>query len=158
MDDDYIELLKMINIIAYNFKIQKHKWHSLFHSKKSFNSQYQAKFLSMDGYRENFKNNVQVIDNCGGLIGLYPETYKVTMVDLGNDIELATQYQIKEVQDNVTEIYLVTGFLLGTDRKRHGKLIKYIQNEYRMGKEKWPENINDAYKFLLNWKKNKKQS
>ena len=90
----------------------------------------------MNGYRENFKNNIQVIDNCGGLIGLDPETYKVTMVDLGNDIELATQYQIKEVQDNVTEIYLVTGFLLGTDRKRHGKLIKYIQNEYRTGKEK----------------------
>ena len=35
-DDDYIELMKTIKSILYNFESQKHKWHSIFEAEKVF--------------------------------------------------------------------------------------------------------------------------
>ena len=46
-------------------------------------------------YHETFKNNAQLIEHFGILVGLDPATYKVAMEYLGNDINLETPGQIK---------------------------------------------------------------
>ena len=51
-------------------------------------------------------------------------------------------------------IYISTAFILGVDRKIYVKLIKDIQNSNIVGQVKYQDTNNDAYKMLLNRKKN----
>ena len=72
---------------------------------------------------------------------------------MDNDIELSTPDQKKDGQDKAKEMYIDTFLLLGTDRNQYGKLIEDLKNEYRIGKDKYPDNINETYNFLLNYNK-----
>ena len=96
-DEDSVELLKTINSIVFNFESQNHKCHSIFEA-IFFHSHYQAKSVSVEEYHETFNKNVQVIEYYSGSKGLYPETCKVAMEYLGNDIDLATPGQIKRAK------------------------------------------------------------
>ena len=59
---------------------------------------------------------------------------------------------LKAAQKYARKQYLACAFLLGSDRRRYGKLLENLENEFTQKTDKWPKTITDAYSLLLNLK------
>ena len=44
--------------------------------------------------------------------------------------------------------------ILGSDRRRYGRLIEELENRYLMGQDFYPKTLTAAYNLLNNWKQN----
>ena len=88
--------------------------------------------MTCQAYLEKFKNNVEAIEHCGG--------------DLGNDSGLidamfatasapvtratATPTVLRAAEKYAKEQYLACTFILGTDRKRYGRLLENLESDF----------------------------
>ena len=66
--------------------------------------------------------------------------------------DTATPTTLKAAQKYAREQYLACAFLLGSDRKRYGKILENLENEFTQKTDKWPKTSTDAYSLLFNWK------
>ena len=50
------------------------------------------------------------------------------------------------------EVYQATAFLLGSDRSQFDKFIEKLQNDYAMGVDKHPKNLQESYHIFQHYK------
>ena len=59
---------------------------------------------------------------------------------------------LKAAEKYAKEQYLACTFIFGADRKRYGRLLENLENDFTQKTERWPKTITDAYSLLINWK------
>ena len=113
-----IELLKNIKTIMYNFQSQKYGPLGLHESKRRFYLMSQDKHMTVTIYLERFQNSVEVIEHCGGTIGLDPGLVDATMRSAKPMMtrDTATAEQLLAAEKYTKEQYLACAFLMGSDR------------------------------------------
>ena len=56
------------------------------------------------------------------------------------------------IETTVQEIYLVCAFVINSDLRRYGRLIKELENDYTKGNDNYPRNMVKAYQLLNEYK------
>lgn len=147
---DVLELLRNIKDIAFSFQSQKQKIHGLFDAKRRFFMQTQDKGMSCQLYLERFKNQVEVIEHCGGTMveDLLVDDY----LEEGAIRITATREQLTIARKKAKEGFLAVAFILLADRGRYAKLIEELENDFVKGADNYPTDLTEAYNLLLHWK------
>jgi len=96
----------------------------------------------------------QVIEHCGRDLGIDTGLIDAAFATANPAVtrDTAAPETLIAAQKYAREQYLACAFLLGSDRKRYGKLLKNLENRFTQKTDKWPKTITDAYSLLLNWK------
>jgi hypothetical protein len=155
-DYDTIELLKSIKDAAFKFSNEKYAPQSLHEGYKKFYTGQQDKNCSIQDHYERFKNQVQVVEHCGGSIEVHEVVVDKRLRATSLTRATATEAQIDRVESLVKDEYLACAFLLGSDKKRFGKLIEDLENDYMQKNDKFPKTLVDAYNLLAHWKQDPK--
>jgi hypothetical protein len=151
---DGIALLKNIKTVMYNFQSQKYAPLALHESKKRFYVLTQDKHTTVPVYLERFQNSVEVIEHCGGTIGVDPGLIDMTMSTATPAMTRTTARasQLLAAERYTKEEYLACAFLMGADRHRYGKLLEDLENDFTQRRDNYPKTLVDAYNLLVHWK------
>jgi hypothetical protein len=105
----------------------------------------QDRHLTCQQYHESFKNNVNVIEYCSGVIS-NDDTGLV-------DAELiSTGLTLQNAEDAARERVPACAFLLGSDQVCYGKLLEDLENDYTQGTDNYLSSLQQAYSLLVHWK------
>jgi hypothetical protein len=147
-----IELLKVVKTEMFTFQTQKYGPQAMHEAKRRFYMLRQEKYISVQQYYETFVNTVEVIEHCGGDIGV--DRSLVTEMLGGHDRSIASSSILVDAEQKAKDKYLACAFLLGSDKTRYGRLIEDLENSFTQGVDKFPKTMVDAYNLLVNWKQN----
>ena len=113
---DAIPLLKAVRAVSFNFQTQKYLPQALHKYKRRFYTMYQSKEMDCDTYLERFQNMVDVIEHCGGSVGMEPHLIDKALDKQGTTRVGATGAQLNQAVSVAKERYLAYVFLLSADR------------------------------------------
>jgi hypothetical protein len=152
-----LALIKLIRSMAFNFQTKNSLFHSLHELTRLFFTCAQTKNMTVDSYLELFTNRIDVINQCGGEIGIGKGLKKIVAALLGIefDEELMSDDDIKKMNKVAMDRFLGTAFLLGADKVQYSRLEENMENEFLQGIDKYPKSVDDAYSLLIGWKHEK---
>ena len=113
----------------------------------------EGKSATCQQYYESFKNNVEVIEYCGGVIG-EEDTGVVDneLILLGMNQAQANDAQLAQAKAVAEDHVLGCAFLFGSDKHRYGKLLEDLENGFTQGSDVYPATLQQAYTLLVHWK------
>ena len=151
---DPIKLLKAIRSITFHYESRKDKAHALSDGYRRFYTQFQKKSPTLDEYLEQFKNSIEVIEHCGGILGADPALVKQMLEDSGLDPDTATSGEMTEATEEAQEYFKAVHFLLSTDRYKYGALHEHLQNAHSTNNKGilYPRTMQEAYNMLKMWR------
>jgi hypothetical protein len=151
---DAIGLLKTIKSIMFNFQGQIYRPQALRDAKRRFYNLFQDRHMTAQAYLDKFQNSVEVIEHCGGDLGIDNGLIDATFTTANPVVnrDTATPATMEAAKKYAREQYLACAFLLGADRKRYSKFLENLENDYTQKNDRWPKTITDAYSLLINWK------
>jgi hypothetical protein len=118
------ELLKSIKDCVFEFSDQKKAAHSLHEALRKFCNGHQEKSSNAQDCHQRFKNHVEVAEHCGGSPGNHQGLLDKKPEERGLSIVTCSVNKHREAITDSREEHLACAFLLGSDRKRCGKLIE----------------------------------
>jgi hypothetical protein len=129
---DAIGPLKTIKSIMFNFQGQIYCPQALCDVKRSFYNLTQHRHMACQAYLKKFQNSVEVIEHCGGDLGIDTELIDTTFTITNPAVTRATATPtiLKAAEKYAREQYLACTFLLGSDRRRYGKLLENLEKEF----------------------------
>jgi hypothetical protein len=149
---DVLGLILRIKAIVFKFDDQKFLPVSLHQAKQNFYSLRQGTISNAE-YLEKFNNLVDIASSYDGEIldgavleytrdKLHPGTVPADQ----NDAEMAI------VRETAKELVLATAFVLQCDRRRYGKLLEELENDFTKGHNNYPPDMVKAYQLLNEYK------
>jgi hypothetical protein len=153
---DTIDLLKSIKDSVFKFSDQKYAPHSLHEAMRKFYTSHQDKHSNAQDYYQRFKNQVEVVEHCGGSVGRHSGLIEKALKDMSLTRRNASPGQLQAAEKSAKEAYMACAFLLGSDRKRYGKLIEDLENDHVQRNDKYPKTLVEAYNLLIHWKQDPK--
>jgi hypothetical protein len=126
---DVVKLLKTIKDVVFSFQDQKYGPQALAEAKRRFSLITQDKHMMCQNYLEKFKYAIQVIEHCGGNIGVDTGLVNVTIASALPPIMQAnaTAAQAEATEEYLHEQYLGCLFLLGSDQGHYEELIEDLK-------------------------------
>jgi hypothetical protein len=135
------------------FQTQKYGPQAIHEAKRRFYMMQQDKHTSVQEYYESFANTVEVIEHCGGDIGV--DRSLVTEMLGGHERAVASSAElIVNAEQMAKDKYMACAFILGVDKTCYGKLMEDLENAYTQGDDEFPKTMTDTYNLLVNWKQN----
>ena len=153
-NSDSLGLIKVIKQLSYNSESQKYELQLLYEATKQFYNCRQEPRMTAQIYLERFNNALDVVEYCGGTVGVDKGLIAKLATARGEDIATLTSLQLKVLEIDSRERYLAVAFLLGADRQRYGKLIIDIENNFlKSGDDgEFPNTVTQAFGFLTHYK------
>ena len=71
--------------------------------------------------------------------------------DLGYLINTSDAVEMLEISKAVRDYTLGTALILGADPDRYGSMIRGLKNATLAGRDEWPKNVTEAYRYLSKW-------
>jgi Reverse transcriptase (RNA-dependent DNA polymerase)/Zinc knuckle len=149
---DSIGLLKNIRTVMFQFQSQRYGPLALHEAKRRFYLYTQDKNTSCQQYYETFRNNVEVIEYCGGAMGTDPTIVDNELLLMGSMREIADDDQVEAATAAARDRVLACAFLFGSDKVRYGKLLEDLENGFTQGNDVYPATLQQAYTLLVHWK------
>jgi hypothetical protein len=149
---DSISLLENIRAVMFHFQSQRYNPLALHEAKHRFYLYSQDRQMSCQAYHEAFKNNVEVIEYCGGVLGTDTALVDSELDAAGTTRATATAVELQDAENAARERVLACAFLVGSDRTRYGKLLEDLENSYTQGSNNYPATLQSAYSLLVHWK------
>ena len=115
---------------------------------------YQSKDMDCATYLEQFQNMVEVIEHCGGSVGLKPHLIDKALDEQGTSCTGATATELDQAVEVAKDRYLACAFLMSADHNRFRRLVEDLENLFTRGKDQWPWDLASTYSYLLHWKQN----
>ena len=113
---------------------------------------FQDKHTTCQQYYESFKNNVDVLEYIGGVLGQEPGLIDAELDLIGVKLDDTMDMQLTTAEAAAKECVLMIGLLIGSDRAHHGKLLEDLENNFTQGQDNYPANPQQAYSLLVHWK------
>ena len=149
---DVMILIRIIRTITFKFDKQKYLPLALHQAKANFYNIRQGS-LSNAEYLEKFNNVVNIATAYNG------QLHDQTITDIatetahtGVDYNTLTAPQQAIVQENAKDVYLACAFLCQSDRKRYGRLLEELENDYTKVNSNYPTDLVTAYRMISEYK------
>jgi hypothetical protein len=149
---DVLGLTKLIKSIVFKFDDQKFLPVSLYQAKQNFCSLCQGTMMNAE-YLEKFSNYVDITLSYGGeILDAAVLEYTRNKLHPGTAASAQTTLQRAIVRVAARELCLGTAFILQCDRRRYGKLLKELENNFTKGHNNYPQDMVKAYQLLNEYK------
>jgi hypothetical protein len=112
---------------------------------------YKPNSLSNSEYYETFKDKEATADRLGAGIGEHPTRVQERLVEVAMDENNPTEDECWTATQEAKDKYLAWLFLVNSDKKRYGSLIRDIQNNFTHGQDTCPDTLTGAYDFIVNY-------
>jgi hypothetical protein len=149
---DSIRLLENIRTVMFQFQSQGYGPLALHEAKRQFYLFSQDQHMTCQQYHKTFKNNIEVIKYCGGVMcndaGLVDSELTLAGLTHGS----ATKGQLQNAEDAAQERVLACTFIHGSNRAWYGKLLEDLENDFTQGTDNYPPTLQQAYTLLVHWK------
>jgi hypothetical protein len=149
---DGIALLALIKSITFRFEDQKFLPLALYQSKANLYSLRQNQMTNPE-YLERFQNLMDVASAYNG------QLYDMAIVNIchdrlhpGVEYETLGTAQKQVVHTAASELYQATMFLQQSDRRRFGKLLEELENDFTKGNDDYPTTLVNAYRLISEYK------
>ena len=86
-------------------------------------------------FDEVFKNNVEVIKYCGGVLGMDMVLVDSEFTTIGATWTTATPAKLQDAEDAAWERVLTCAFLIGSNCHQYSKLLEDLKNSYKNNKK-----------------------
>jgi hypothetical protein len=153
---DTVELSKSIKDCVFKFSDQKKAAHSPHEALRKFCNGHQEKSSNAQDHHQRFKNHVEVAEHCGGSPVNHQGLIDKKLEERGLSMTTCLVNDHREAITDSKEEHLACTFLLGSDRKRHGKLIEDLENDHVQRNDKHPKTLVEACNLLIHWKQDPK--
>lgn len=106
-------------------------------------------------YRKRFVAATEVLEHIDlnlekAFVGL---TNKWIQAEEKNKRKDAISAQVETAEKSILEKFLACRFIAASDKFRFATVLVYLEIEYVDGRDKFPNDVTAAYKFLENWKR-----
>jgi hypothetical protein len=105
----------------------------------------QDKNSTCQHYYETFKNNVEVVKYCGGVICKDTGLVDGELISAGLTCKTATSDSLSDAKDAAREHVLACAFLFGSDKNHYGKLLEDLKNVYTQRNDTYQTSLQQAY-------------
>ena len=142
---DAVELLKLIGGVAFNFQSQKYNVLSVHKSVWHFYVQCQGEHMMCQAYLEQFNNNKDIVEHCGGTIRAHPGLIGERLTKMGMDRDNTDDVELMTATDETKEAYMAVAFLMNSDRRQFRNLLVELENNYLKGSDEYPRTMTSMY-------------
>jgi hypothetical protein len=145
---DLLGLTRLIKSIVFKFDDQKFLPVSLHQAKQNFYIMRQGQMTNAE-YLEKFNNLVDIASSYNGDI-LDPAVLEYCRLKLHPGTVIANQNiaEMLIVRQTASDLCLATAFILQCDRRRFGKLLEELENDFTKGHNNYPSDMVKAYQLL----------
>ena len=152
-EQDGIALISLIKMITFKFEDQKFLPLTLYQSKGNLYALRQSNMTNHE-YLQRFQNLVDVVSAYSG------QLYDRSILNIIQErlhpgvlaYTLLTEVQKLIVNSSASELYQATMFLHQSDRRRYGKLLEELENDFTKGNDDHPDTFVKAYHLLSEYK------
>ena len=149
-DSNVMGLLKLIRQSMHGKATSKQVTHSYAEAESDFVRFKQTEKMTNSDYLEKFKGLIAVYEHCGGEPGITALRIKLFVDTSEPDADKAE----REARAKAKNEYIAVTFLLKSDTKRYGQLLRDLQNDYTpCGLAGYPTTLSEAYDILINYKR-----
>jgi hypothetical protein len=147
---DGIDLLRVIKLICYDIgedkyaPLKAHEMKVAYHTMKQGND-------SNEVYHSKFSNVVLVAEQSGCLMGVDRETYVMVAKELRYNEDTTDATEIVEITKMAKDIAEATAFLVGSDQRRYGTMLRDLKNSTMKGVNHWPKTLTQAHGYLCKY-------
>ena len=96
---------------------------------------------------------MEVAEHRGGSPGNHQGLIDKKLQGMGLSIATCSVDEHREAITDSKEEHQACDFLLGSDWKRHGKLVEDLENDHAQRNDKCPKTLVEACNLLIHWKK-----
>ena len=148
-----IGLLTIVQVCMTLRQNQKHEVHSLFDAEAFVLNYKQSKQTSNHEYYEKFKDSVATAERLCSDIGLHASRIAYILNHIAVNPDVLTAVERATACNTTKDEYLAICFLMNSDKRRYGGLIRDIENEeYTRGSTTYLDTLTRAYDYLVNYK------
>ena len=141
-------LIRIIRTITFKFDEQKYLPLALYQAKANFYNNRQGSLFNAE-YSEKFNNIVGIATAYNRQLHDQAITDIATEIaHAGMDYDTLTAAQQAIVQKNAKDMYLACAFLCESDRKRYGRLLEELENNYTKGNSNYPTDLVTAFRMI----------
>jgi hypothetical protein len=151
-DSNVIGLLTIIQVCMTLRQTRKNEFHSLFDAEAAILSYKQGKQTTNHEYYEKFKDSVATAERLGSGIGQHLARVQSILEDIADDADEPTAMELGIARRAAKDGYLAICFLVNSDQRRYGGLVRNIENEHTRGTDTYPTTLAGAYDYLVNYK------
>lgn len=149
---DVLGLIQLIKSIVFKFDDQKFLPVSLHQVKQNFYSLHQGNASNAE-YLEKFNNLVDIASSYDGEIhDTAILEYTRSKMHPGTNPGDQTDAEMALVNEAAKELCLATAFVLQCNKRRYGKLLKELENDFTKGHNNYPPDMVKAYQLLNEYK------
>jgi hypothetical protein len=127
-DSNVIGLLRITQVCMTLRQSRKNEVHSLFDAKAAILSYNKQNKTSNHDYFEKFKDNVSTAERLGSDIGQHLARVQSILDDIADNAEEPTAIKLSIARRAAKDGYLAICFLMNSDQRRYGGLIRDIEN------------------------------
>ena len=110
----------------------------------------QGRTASCQEYLECFQNCVDVVEHCGGTVGVHQSMVSDILTE--SNITTPSTDKLAAATATAKDKYLSYVFIYASDRVRYGRMIEDLENQYTQGNDNYPKTMNAVFKLLVYWK------
>jgi hypothetical protein len=155
-DQDLIKLLELIRNVVHKHDEVKQGTMALVEQTLQFYLNFQGKNESLPDFYKAFKARADIIDTYKGQCGYHPELYrlhaKALAAKLGVATAVLTDEQKKKARETACEEFKAAVFVRLANESYYGEAKRELDNAYLMGNGSHPTTMEEAYRFLQNYK------
>ncbi|GAX19421.1 hypothetical protein FisN_4Lu403 [Fistulifera solaris] len=151
-EGDVIELLKLIRSSMTLGQTRQYDYHSWVTVEGKLRECKQTKYMSNHEYYEKFKECVANAERLGTEVGYSERRVQQELDESAADGGNPTEEELSAAKKKVKESFLAVMFLVNSDQRRYGELLRNIENDYTLGTQKYPSTLSAAYDCLMNYK------
>ena len=148
---DVMRLLGLVQSCMTQRQTRKHPVHTLIDAEVGVLALRQRNMANNE-YYEKFKDLVTNSERLGGEIGVQTDRVNEILQDIATDPDAPTDNEREAARSQAKDEYLAILFLLNSDKKRYGNLMRDIENEYTRGTDSYPTTLSAAYDYLVNYR------
>jgi len=119
---------------------------ALVEADKKFYGFKQGPHMSLDDYYVKFKQLVANAERCRTIV------LNRILAEIATDPANPTDEEMAKLNETFKERYSAVLFLYNSDRTKHGKLIRDLENDYVFGRDSYPKTLMDAYRYMVDYK------
>ena len=154
LTSDVIELLKLIQSCMSQKQTRKDPDHAVVDADIML-YRFTQNNLADNSYYEKFKDLVQTVESLGGEIGCQAERVFEHLKKTAADPNNPTPDETEAARLIAKDRYLAILFLVNSDRRRYGGLVRDITNQHTRGVNGYPDSLSAAYDYLVNYQGNR---
>ena len=129
-NSDAIALLELVQRCMNQCQTRQYEVHTLIDAKTDLPHFKQLQYMSNSDYFDRFKDKIGTITRLNSTLGAHPHRVEDILQEDAADPDIPTDAERQAAVDKAQDQYFASRFLLNSDSRRYGGLVRDVVNEF----------------------------